>query len=254
MRDFLDPEQVWEECTALFWEYLQKEPSLEDEIDMLCSDIPIGKEEYALGAKYLHRGPYCPSPVHDKLVIGIRRGRIAKRMTKASRPTNRYEFDLEGKLRLAETIYPNGHVSTEFLFYEENVVFGLTYGGGDKLTALSVERYSEGRLGSYVLVDCYRSGSEVDYVISKVAYERYHYDGDTMTVDAIYDLSKHEEMLSGWCTKVLLRGAEGQGWELISQENKRFAPGMDVFLRYAAEKGYDTELMEEVIRKVRSGG
>ena len=61
-------------------------------------------------------------------------------------------------------------------------------------------------------------------------------------------------MLSGWCTKVLLQGEEGQGWELISQENKRVAPGMDVLLRYAAEKGYDTELMGEVIRKIGSEG
>ena len=172
-------------------------------------------------------------------------------MRKNSRPTNRYEFDLKGRLRLAETIYPNGSVSTEFLFYEGDVIFGLTYGDNSKLRALSVERYEDGRLVSYLLVDCYRRDSESSCDISRIAYERYGYAGDIMTVDAVHELSKFEGRLRGLCGKGVLRATDDHGWELLDWKDQRFSPGPDVILRAMEEKGQDTSMMEEFLRQFR---
>ena len=215
-----DLRAIWDKGIALAWEYLQKEPSLEAEIEVLCSDIPIGKEEYALGARYLHRGFYCPSPIYDKVVVNARRGRIAKRMTKASRPTNRYEFDLEGKLRISETIYPNGSMKTEFIFYEDDVIFGLTYDRQDYLSMLTVERYSKGRITSYWKVNRDRYSPNERNQVSSVSYECYRYNGDIMEADVYFDLMEFKGRMLGSHWKGRFMPADHQvrevfNWHLV---------------------------------------
>lgn len=216
MQERLDLKAIWESCMPLFQEYLHKESTLESQIQELCSsDIPIGKEEYALGSRYMHRGYYCPSPIYDKLVGNARRGRIAKRITKTTRPTNRYEFDIEGKLRLVETINRNGHNETEFVFYEEGVVFGLTYDGHDLLSKLSIEQYTEGMITSYLRVICDKNGPNRSYRARSMSYECYRYNADHMDADVYFDLMEYNGFLFGVHGQGRFRAVEPQEWEVM---------------------------------------
>lgn len=66
------------------------------------------REVCAVGARYLHRGYYCPSPFRDILISNARRGRLLKRPTSRSTPSHRYFFDSDNKMMIAESTLSKG--------------------------------------------------------------------------------------------------------------------------------------------------
>ena len=109
--------QVWNTCLQLF----QKSVSLA--IDFRNKGLALEyqscvpqKEELAANSCYMHRGYYCPSPILDQVLTNAKRGKLLKHPTKRSHITNRYCYDGNGDLYLAE------YISDHLVLYREYVV------------------------------------------------------------------------------------------------------------------------------------
>lgn len=134
----------------------------------------LGRAEFALGCHYMPRGFYCPSPDIECIITNMRRGRIAKKPTKSSKPTNFYMFDKEGKLYLVETFFPNDSTQTEYVVHGENMVHGFVYDQNGVITQISIEEYERGRLCNYVWAMC-RCDKEADCEFNWVINETFRY-------------------------------------------------------------------------------
>ena len=118
----------------------------------------LSNAHFALGSRYLPRGPLCPSPDLECVITNMRRGRIAKRLTEKSVPTNYYMFDREGRLYYAETFYPDFSKKREYILREGEWVYGFVYDQFGTLEEISIEGYEEGRLKCYTWAACSRGG------------------------------------------------------------------------------------------------
>lgn len=169
-------EAVCEHCKTMCFESIEKGIQLSDELLRHDDTFQIGREEFGIQSRYLHRGFYCPSPVVEHIVTNMRRGKIAKRITKATRITNRYVFDSENKLRIAETIHPNGAIKTEHIVHEGNTVYGFVFGRNDHLFEVSIEQYEDGRIVSYLWACGSCAFSNGYHRISHMQFETYFYE------------------------------------------------------------------------------
>lgn len=138
--------------------------------------IPCGRVELCANSRYLHRGFYCPSPVLDLLVTNARRGRILKRPTERSNITNRYVYDTSGRLIFTENYINGKMVSSEYLKYYENVVYGITIGMSGRIICASEERYANSCIESYQCA--YYSGNGENTICYRMDGENYQYDED----------------------------------------------------------------------------
>lgn len=106
----------------------------------------VVRREYARGGQLLHRGYYCPSPVFDLIVGGVKRGRLLKRLPSAkSTPDVTFGFNEKDQL---VTVERSGG-GKEFIFYPED---GLELGIGfmsDRVCLVSECRFAQGRLQTY---------------------------------------------------------------------------------------------------------
>lgn len=176
---------TWQHCEMLFDKTLSYGLSL-IERGLLPFEFEAARTEYAVGSRYLHRGFYCPSLILDQIVGGLRRGRIAKRITKATQISNIYDFDADGRLRIAKTAYYTGHMDCEYILYDKCMVYGFVLQEGNTFSHLSVERYNEGRIASYFTADCICHPSSQYYVFN-ARYEAYRYnDADSFDVEHYY--------------------------------------------------------------------
>jgi hypothetical protein len=137
--------------------------------------IPCSREELAVGAKYLHRGAYCPSPVLDLLITNTKRGKILRRPSPRSKISNRFIFDASGKLLYTDNYLFDGKLgSSEYLLYEGDTVYGVTLAQFGGIVSVSRERYAQGRIVSY---DCaYYAPGLAGIECFQMFCERYHYD------------------------------------------------------------------------------
>lgn len=181
-------ETVWDKCISICLECIEKGVKLSDEISTLDSCFQRGREEFVINSRYLHRGFYCPSPVREYIVTNMRRGKIAKRITKASRITNRYVFDTENKMRIAETHYPNGYIKTEHILYDGNTVCGFTFDSCKHISEISMEWFADGRISSYFWACCWYEFSTGCYRVSHMTYETYSYDNKFFLDMEFYDM------------------------------------------------------------------
>lgn len=180
---------------------IEKTKTVYPAIKSYAEDANIGKEVYSLGSRYLHRGYFCPSPDIEQMITNMRRGRIAKRLTKASRPTNRYLFDTNGKMILAETIYPNC-VKKEYIFYEQNHCYGINFDSYGRLTEISIEEFSDGKINNYIWAAC-SYNEATGYKIFKIFYENFRYvDTNVLATDFyIIQIPMQKCFLARWRAK-----------------------------------------------------
>lgn len=179
-------DDILQYCTKLCEEGIAKGVLWKPEIDSMYTDLEVGREEYALRSGIVQRGFYCPSPVREHIITNRRRGRIAKRLTKASRPTNRYLFDQKNRLRIAETFYDNGAEETEYIFYEDNFVYGFVLGRNKKFSKVSIERFLDGKISEYLWSHVQYEAETESYNLSTCIYEVYSYDDNRLTLDNYY--------------------------------------------------------------------
>lgn len=106
------------------------------------------RTEYASGSD-LHRGYYCPSPVFDFVVGNTHRGRLLKRVTKASNPSHEYGFSSDGRLLWCRYRNKNKVYDTEYLIHDGERVLGVQCFADGKLNAVTEEIIRDGLLTSY---------------------------------------------------------------------------------------------------------
>lgn len=110
------------------------------------------RREYASGCRYLHRGFYCPSPAIERIIGNVRRGKILKRITRASKPTHEYGFDQDGRLLWCKTIDRDATQSVEYLVYEKNCICGITVDREGRPLNVTEEIFENGRVVRYTNV------------------------------------------------------------------------------------------------------
>jgi hypothetical protein len=184
---------ILDECLQICQKYISKAVQIQPNLDSIYSNLVIRKEEFAIQSRYLHRGFYCPSPDIEYIITNMRRGKIAKRVDARTQPTNRYLFDDNGKLRYAETYYPNGFIEAEYIFHDENLIFGFIVDSSDRISVISVAQYSCGTILSCLWAHCtYRTDSST-YTPRWIMYEKYNYDGASHLETDFYgiNLSNH---------------------------------------------------------------
>ena len=224
MKNHINFDAALEKCKLLYQAALKKYNEKLDEINSEQYNFEEGAEEFAINSRYMHRGYYCPSPALEHTVVNIKRGTIAKRVTKITRVTNRYIFDTEQKLRIVEEFY-NGYVSkTEYIFYEEGKVYGFTIGSDGDLINVSVEQYENEKITSYFWSYCSCSGCSNNPEILFMRYETYHYENEGFLYFSFFDMQGDRE---GPCTYYKYRfsldsngKALGDTMQLLHRESK----------------------------------
>ena len=131
----------------------------------------FSKEEYCCGST-LHRGCYQPSPVYDLIVGNAKRGKLCRSTN--PRVTHHFLFDDHQRLVLVETFHRGRISSTEYLFYENQTVIGITIDCNGFLASVSEERYEHGKISYYAIARCYYLESEYkcfDYHQEEFVYD-----------------------------------------------------------------------------------
>lgn len=133
-----------------------------------------GREELGSRSKHLHRGVYCPSPVLDILITNSKRGRILVKPSERSHITNRYVYDTEDRLLYIDSYIDDRMISSEYLLYQNNIVYGVTVGMNGRLMSVTEEEYAGGKLQSYIWA--FYSGEELNLNCNQMDCEKYYYD------------------------------------------------------------------------------
>ena len=156
-----------DECTRLT-EIAQRLEPIASDLRVSCHENVV-RDELAVKCRHLHRGYYCPSPTLDLIIANSSRGKILKRPTSRSNPSFVYKFDAQGRLLWCHNRECN---SLECLIYEENKVYGFTFGASSEFHTLTEEYYQNGKLAHfYVAHFPYPS-----YLCSSLTAEFFTYD------------------------------------------------------------------------------
>ena len=183
---------IWNKCMQLSHEYIKKGEAYRQNVDG-DTQSQNETEQFCLNARYLHRGFYCPSPDMEYIITNMRRGTIAKRLNSAKNITNRYVFHADGRMKIAETINLNGHISTEHIFYQNNTVWGVTFERASDMSKrvceVSVEEYADEKIRSYLWATCNYNSNKDQYTIWQIIYEEYHYGNEGYLETDFYYMS-----------------------------------------------------------------
>ena len=174
--------------------------------------LPRGKEEFGSNSKYLHRGVYCPSPVLDILISNSKRGKILVRPSNRSHITNRYVYDTSGRLLFLDDYIDDKMVSSEYLIYVENFIYGVTIGMNGKVLSVSEEVYNNGILEDYICA--YFAEDTTGLYCFEMHCEKYYYDQLGLLDWSYYMLYYSWEQLapSGFIEHKRFRFTREDGW------------------------------------------
>lgn len=140
--------------------------------------LAIGREEVGANSKFLHRGVYCPSPVLDILTTNSKRGKILARPSGKCNITNRYFYDKEDKLIFLDNYIEGKMISSEYLLYQRNNVYGVTIGQNGRLQRVTEEDYAEGRIQRYFWASY--SGEDHCLECNQMDCEKFYYTDEEM--------------------------------------------------------------------------
>lgn len=148
--------QIIAELVSIKHEYADKLPQLR-----AAAEENIVRLAYSKGGEAIHRGFYCPSPVLDLVVGGMKRGRLyKKKVPKMGKYSYEYGFDQDGKLLRVkrankfEVETPDNIFDEEYLIYVGDKEYGLQFNYLGGLDAVSRCTYSGGRLMKYEQCYC----------------------------------------------------------------------------------------------------
>lgn len=124
------------------------------QIETYIATMKLDHVEFSIGSRYMPRGFYCPSPDIECIITNMRRGKIAKQLSKKAKPPHLYMFNEENKLFLVETFLPNGATETEYILHKQNYSYGFVYDRAGHVTSISIEHYADGKLCCYLWAAC----------------------------------------------------------------------------------------------------
>ena len=174
MKTVEECKAIVEKCTLLFQEYVQKVIDRNEEINNMYSELQVGREEFGIQTTCtLERGYYCPDPTVGHFVTNVHRGKIARRITKVTRLTNRYVFDEEDSLRIVERYYPNGYIKPEFVFHGQDVSYSVTFNYNDRPLIITIDRHENGKIREYLWTECAYDDAKDTYIANWMRYQTY---------------------------------------------------------------------------------
>lgn len=150
--------------------------------------------EYSKGGETIHRGYYCPSPVLDLIIGGMKRGRLfKKKKPEFGNYSYEYGFDMNGRLQrvkgVNEFTTPDSRFDEEYLIYIDEIVYGLEFDNLGELGVVSKCVYDNGKLMKYERSLC---GTE-DF--ADLHYEEYTYDNNRLSeVDLFFNITPQLEL------------------------------------------------------------
>ena len=186
------------------------------QVNQLKTDFEaaVVRTEYASGCKYLHRGYYCPSLIQDVVVGNVRRGKLLKRLTARTKTCWEYGFNAEGRLIRCEDLITKMVAdeeylvvaTREFLFYEENCIYGITVRSDGTLEAITEEVFQDGKCIRYAYCLC----TSYDGVIhcGDIRCECYTYEADMIQAQWHHFTIPLQETLEF---------AKSMGWGVLSR-------------------------------------
>ena len=143
-------------------------------------ETDIVHRQYASGCKYLHRGFYAPSPVIERVVVGVKRGKLLKRLSARCKPSFEYGFNAEGQLLRSKQLLDHQVISTEYLFYQENKTYGITIDSNGSFQTVTEELFENDTLIRYTKAD-FAPFSEL--YCYRISCEEYHYNTESLHMD-----------------------------------------------------------------------
>ncbi|MCL1696445.1 MULTISPECIES: hypothetical protein [unclassified Lysinibacillus] len=153
-----------------------------------ATEKKIVRLEYSKGGETIHRGYYCPSPVLDLIVGGMKRGRLfKKKKPKFGNYTYEYGFDKDGRLLrvkgVNEFTTPDSRFDEEYLIYIDDIVYGLEFDNSGELVVVSKCIYENGKLMKYERSGCWTEE------FADLQYEEYTYENNWLSeVDFFYNI------------------------------------------------------------------
>ena len=142
----------------------------------------------------MHRGIYCPSPVYDIIVGNVRRGKRTKQSPANSKSYFQYGFDACNQLVWVRQFSGGRPVSTEYLLYHENDVYGVTIDNNFRLQCITEERYINNILSVYT--NALIAPQNGQYVGIRMHTEQYEFDLDGLKTATWYNYSPIMNALS----------------------------------------------------------
>lgn len=179
-------ETIWRNCLELCHKAIQKSIDRQEELEQTVVE---GNIEYAIQSKFLPRGVYCPSPDLEHIVTNMRRGKLVKQIKQNTKITNCYRFDANGRLRIAETIYTGDSVKREFLYYEDNLVYGAAFDSNGGISEISIEEYEGQQIKTYLWASCIYQAATKEHLVLQMLYEVYSYGPEGILISDFYNMS-----------------------------------------------------------------
>ena len=109
--------------------------------------------QYSKGGEAIHRGYYCPSPVLDLIVGGLKRGKFFKRKPNFGRFSYEYCFDSNDRLILVKGVNefttPDSNYDEEFLLYDGNIILGIEFRHSGDIVAVSRCTFDKNKIVKY---------------------------------------------------------------------------------------------------------
>lgn len=109
-------------------------------------------KEYAVGST-LHRGYYHPSPVYDLIVGNTKRGRLIRNPI-TTNTSHCYYYDDQRRLFRVDSLFQGRVAYTEYLYADEQTVYGITVDCNGRLAAVCREIYENGQIVALRLMRC----------------------------------------------------------------------------------------------------
>ncbi|WP_374967151.1 hypothetical protein [Lysinibacillus sp. RS5] len=154
-----------------------------------AAEEKIVRLEYSKGGEIIHRGYYCPSPVLDLIVGGMKRGRLfKKKKPEFGNYSYEYGFDKAGRLLrvkgVNEFTTPDSRFDEEYLIYIDDIVYGLEFDNSSELVVVSKCIYENEKLMKYERSGCWMEE------FADLQYEEYKYENNWLSeVDYFYNIS-----------------------------------------------------------------
>ncbi|WHY94586.1 hypothetical protein QNK12_14440 [Neobacillus cucumis] len=135
----------------------------------------IVKLEYSKGGETIHRGYYCPSPVLDLIIGGMKRGRLfKKKKPEFGNYSYEYGFDKDGRLLrvkgVNEFTTPERNYNEEYLLYNDYTISGVEFDNTGDIVAVSRCTYENNNIVKYERSVC-SLPQYADLYLEEYAYE-----------------------------------------------------------------------------------
>lgn len=165
---------IWKRCMYLYTEGLAVSDEFinKGKAEEFGTIIP-SRVEFAAGARYLHRGYYCPcaDDIVSYILVNARKGKLLKRPNKNTKLTHKFLFDEMDRIYMVEYLPNSGASGIEYILRKDGYVFGVLIDCNGKLLGISVETYQNNRLQEYIWITGHYTDNE--YLSWESDYVRY---------------------------------------------------------------------------------